>query len=55
MNRTQIIISHIHTIPWLISGKTPDPAEAKLTPYLNSCFPGLKYGGINGNLAYSAA
>ena len=45
----------IHTNPARVSIKAPAPADAKFAPYANSLFPGSKYGGMRGNLAYSAA
>ena len=47
-------LSKFRTCPWLVSGRMPDPPEAKLTPLMNSA-EGCKNGGITGNLAYSAA
>lgn len=45
---------YIRTKPWLVSTKAPDPADAKFAPYVNWSLPGCRYGGINGNSAYSA-
>lgn len=47
-------LSKFRTCPWLVSGRMPDPPEAKLTPLMNSA-EGCKNGGITGNSAYSAA
>lgn len=44
----------IHTDPWRVSTKTPDPDEAKFTPYVNTLSWSCKYGGRNGKFAYSA-
>ena len=43
-----------HTIPTLVSVRAPAPAEAKFNPFVKSLLSGLRYGGINGNLANPA-